>query len=70
MDPGLNEEQEMLRIAARDFLTRECPSSRVRGMEQDSAGYSPALWRKIAELAYGDADYHRELVAPGLGTKG
>ena len=52
MDLDLNEEQEMLRTAARDFLARECPKSLVRLMVQDEKGYSPELWRKMAELGW------------------
>ena len=52
MDFGLSEEQEMLRATARDFLERECPPSLVREMEEDEKGYSPELWRKMAELGW------------------
>ena len=52
MDFGLSEEQEMLRSMARDFLTRECPVSLVREIEADERGYSPELWRKMAELGW------------------
>ena len=49
---GLNEEQEMLKTMARDFLEKECPKSLVRAMEEDEKGYSPELWRKMAELGW------------------
>jgi len=52
MDLGLNEQQEMLRKMARDFLTTECPKKMVRDMEEDEKGYSPDLWRKMAELGW------------------
>ncbi|MFC1848018.1 acyl-CoA dehydrogenase family protein [Chloroflexota bacterium] len=52
MDFGLNEQQEMLRNNARNFLTKECPESLVREIERDSQGYSPELWRKMAELGW------------------
>src|SRR5512136_2275030 len=52
MDLGLNEQQEMLRKMARDFLTTECPKKLVRDMEEDEKGYSPELWRKMAELGW------------------
>lgn len=52
MDFGLSEEQEMLKATARDFLTKECPPSLVREMEKDEKGYSPHLWRKMAELGW------------------
>ncbi|MFC1958175.1 acyl-CoA dehydrogenase family protein [Chloroflexota bacterium] len=52
MDFSLNEEQEMLKTAARDFLEAECPESLVRAVEEDEEGYSPELWRKIADLGW------------------
>jgi 3-oxocholest-4-en-26-oyl-CoA dehydrogenase beta subunit len=52
MDIGLNEEQELLKSSARAFLEKECPEEHVRAMEADEKGYSPELWRKIAELGW------------------
>jgi alkylation response protein AidB-like acyl-CoA dehydrogenase len=52
MDFSLSEEQEMLRKMARDFLVNECPKSLVREMEEDEKGYSPELWKKMAELGW------------------
>jgi len=52
MDFALTEEQEMLRSSARDFLERECPKSHVREMAEDEKGYSPGLWRKMADLGW------------------
>jgi alkylation response protein AidB-like acyl-CoA dehydrogenase len=48
MDLGLDEQQEMLKNFARDFLEKECPESVVREMEEDEKGYSPDLWQKMA----------------------
>jgi alkylation response protein AidB-like acyl-CoA dehydrogenase len=52
MDLSLNEEQQLLQDSARDFLRQECPTTHVRAMETDDIGYSPELWRKIAELGW------------------
>ncbi|MDZ4277925.1 MAG: acyl-CoA dehydrogenase family protein [Dehalococcoidia bacterium] len=52
MDLGLSEEQELLKNAARDFLEKECPEQHVRDMEEDERGYSPELWKKMAELGW------------------
>jgi alkylation response protein AidB-like acyl-CoA dehydrogenase len=52
MNLDLTEEQEMLRTSSRDFLTKECPKSLVRQLEEDEKGYSPELWRKMAELGW------------------
>jgi alkylation response protein AidB-like acyl-CoA dehydrogenase len=52
MDLGLSEQQELLKNAARDFLEKECPETHVREMEEDEKGYSPDLWKKMAELGW------------------
>ncbi len=52
MDLGLNEQQELLKNAAREFLENECPETLVREMEEDEQGYSPDLWGKMAEQGW------------------
>ena len=52
MNLDFTEEQEMLRTSARDFLTTECPKTLVRELEESEKGYSPELWRKMAELGW------------------
>lgn len=52
MDMGLNEEQEMLRKSARDFLEKECPKTLVKEMSEDEKGYTPELWQKMAGLGW------------------
>ncbi|TMG02757.1 MAG: acyl-CoA dehydrogenase [Chloroflexi bacterium] len=52
MDLGLDEQQEMLKNFARDFLEKECPESLVREMEEDEKGYSPELWQKMAQQGW------------------
>src|SRR3990170_1829236 len=52
MDLGLTEEQELLKSSAREFLEKECPETHVREMEEDEQGYSPDLWKKMAELGW------------------
>ena len=52
MDLGLDEQQEMLKNFARDFLEKECPETLVREMEEDEQGYSPDLWKKMAEQGW------------------
>ncbi len=52
MDFSLSEEQEMLRKSARDFLADKCPKTYVKQMETDEKGYSPALWKEMAELGW------------------
>jgi alkylation response protein AidB-like acyl-CoA dehydrogenase len=52
MDFTLTEEQEMLRKAARDFLTAECSKSLVREMAKDEKGYTPKLWQKMGGMGW------------------
>ena len=52
MDLGLSEQQEMLSRAAREFLEAECPTTLVRELEDSDRGYSPELWRKMADLGW------------------
>jgi alkylation response protein AidB-like acyl-CoA dehydrogenase len=52
MDVLLNEEEQMLKNLAREFLEKECPPDLARAMEADDLGYPPALWRKLADLGW------------------
>jgi alkylation response protein AidB-like acyl-CoA dehydrogenase len=52
MDFGFNEEQEMLRKSARDFLADESPMTYVRKMMEDDRGFTDAQWKKMAELGW------------------
>jgi len=52
MDFELGEEQVMLKTSARDFLEKECPKQLVRDMIEDEKGYSPELWKKMADLGW------------------
>ncbi|MHB8085418.1 MAG: acyl-CoA dehydrogenase family protein [Dehalococcoidia bacterium] len=52
MDFDLNEQQQMLRTMARDFLSRQCTKARVRELENDSRGYDPDMLAKMAELGW------------------
>lgn len=52
MDFNFSEEQEMLRTLARDFLSRECPKTKVRELEKDEKGYDPQMWHNMAKLGW------------------
>jgi alkylation response protein AidB-like acyl-CoA dehydrogenase len=52
MNVGLNEEQELLKTSAREFFEKECPEEHVRAMEGDVTGYSPELWKRMADLGW------------------
>jgi alkylation response protein AidB-like acyl-CoA dehydrogenase len=52
MNFGFTEDQELLRSAAREFLSRESPMAYVRRMMEDVRGFEDAQWRKMAELGW------------------
>ena len=52
MDFDLSEEQNILQTTARNFMEKECPIQIVRELEEDEKGYSPELWRKMADLGW------------------
>jgi len=52
MNFGFNEEQELLRKTARDFLTEHAPMKRVREVMEGSDTALPGLWKQLAELGW------------------
>jgi 3-oxocholest-4-en-26-oyl-CoA dehydrogenase beta subunit len=52
MDYSLNESQEILKKSTRDFLTRNCTEKFIRDMEANEKGYSPSLWKEMAQLGW------------------
>ncbi len=52
MDFGFTEEQRIMVKSARDFLAREFPLDVVRQLEESDSGYSPLLWRKMADMGW------------------
>ncbi len=52
MDLGLSEIQQMLKTSALEFLSRECPATLVREMEEDERGYPNGLWRQMINLGW------------------
>jgi alkylation response protein AidB-like acyl-CoA dehydrogenase len=52
MDILMNDDERLIAESAREFLDGECPTSLVRAMEVDPAGYSKELWAKVAELGW------------------
>jgi alkylation response protein AidB-like acyl-CoA dehydrogenase len=52
MDLGLTEEQEMLKKTAHDFLSKECPKKIMRELIATENGYSPDMWKKMADLGW------------------
>lgn len=66
MDLAFDEQQEMLRKSAGDFLSSKCPKDYVRQMEQDEKGYSPALWQEMAELGWLGLAFPEEYGGSGM----
>ena len=52
MDFALSAEQELLKKEARHFLETECPKSMVKKLEASELGYSPEMWKKMADLGW------------------
>ena len=52
MDMGFTEIQQMLKTSAQEFLSRECPATLVREMEEDERGYPDELWRQMSSLGW------------------
>ena len=42
----------MIKKSVKDFLVKECPTDRVRELEEDEMGYDPSMWKKMAELGW------------------
>jgi len=52
MNLDFNEAQEMLRTSAKDFLSKECPKTKVREIEESDSGHDADLWKKMADLGW------------------
>ncbi len=52
MNFDLSDDQQELRKVARAFLESRCPTSEVRRLELDPLGYSPELWRELADMGW------------------
>ncbi|MFC1822379.1 acyl-CoA dehydrogenase family protein [Thermodesulfobacteriota bacterium] len=52
MDFDFSKDEKLIQSTIREFLEKECPSDKVRELEEDEKGYDPVLWGKMAELGY------------------
>jgi alkylation response protein AidB-like acyl-CoA dehydrogenase len=52
MDVLPNEEEQMVKNLAREFLEAECPPRLARDMEKDDLGFPPRLWQQMADLGW------------------
>ncbi len=63
---GLNEEQEMLKTMARDFLAKECPMTHVRELMEHETGFDPELWKKMADVGWLGLTFPEEYGGTGM----
>ena len=68
MDMELSEEQQQLQDTARRFLERECSTRLVRELETSELGFSPDLWRRIADLGWLGLPYPEQYGGYGMGS--
>src|SRR3954454_4462794 len=54
MDFAFSEEQELLRAAARDYLTDRYPTDRVVELVESDAGWDPQSWKELTEMGWLD----------------
>jgi alkylation response protein AidB-like acyl-CoA dehydrogenase len=52
MELELSEEQEAFVATTRRFLAAECPTTAMRALEHDPAGFDPSVWARGAELGW------------------
>lgn len=52
MDFGVSEETTLLKSSAERFFKEKCPPSLVRELARDERGFSPTLWKEMAELGW------------------
>jgi alkylation response protein AidB-like acyl-CoA dehydrogenase len=52
VDADLSADQKALAVAAREFLTKECPPSAVREAWESTTGRNPRLWKQLAEVGF------------------
>lgn len=52
MDFSFSSEQDILRKAVAEFLSKECPYETVKEIEDSEEGFSQRLWKKIAQLGW------------------
>ncbi len=50
MEFTLNEEQEMLKKSAQDFLKKQCDKTVLKELEESETGFSKKLWKNMAKL--------------------
>jgi alkylation response protein AidB-like acyl-CoA dehydrogenase len=67
MDFGLSQEQQQLKESARDFLSKECSTVRVRQIMADAQGMPHDLYAEIARLGWNGLLVPEKFGGAGLG---
>ena len=62
----LNEEQRIIKESAHRFLAEACSSDFVREMAEDETGFTPDLWKKMAELGWMGLPFPEEVGGSGM----
>ena len=52
MDFNFNEEQQMVYDSTKKFFEKETSGTLLRELMEDDKGYSPEVWKKMAELGW------------------
>ena len=52
MDLLLNDDQRLYQKTFSDFVSEQCPFEMLRVLEKSDVGYSPEMWKKMAELGF------------------
>ncbi|MBX2875525.1 MAG: acyl-CoA dehydrogenase family protein [Saprospiraceae bacterium] len=68
----LNEEQQMLKTSAKEFLTQKAPVSALRFLRdtKDSVGYDPSLWTEMVEMGWAALTIPEDFGGMGFGYVG
>src|SRR5260370_15040901 len=67
MDLGLDEEKEQLKERGRNFLSRECPTTRARAVMADDVGMPRDLYQQIANVGWNGLTVPEKFGGAGLG---
>ena len=68
MNFGLNDEQQMLRAAAKDFLASRLSSEKIRALADSDDAFDETLWGEMAELNWPGLMVSEDDGGQGLGT--
>ncbi len=68
----LNEEQQMLKDAAKRFFAESAPISQLRSLRdnRDATGFSPDLWQDMVEMGFAGTLIDESLGGSGFGSVG